>query len=161
MSPISLKQSSVALTFFTDTFSQLCTRNFKRNFKRDFKLFTILFKIITRIKLLFSNYLGDYSYSFQGSFELINITVTVSLLLLQNPVTENNSPLGFPRIFCNCSYMPLGPRLLHYITLLFQSSFPDYVIFLYITELVSKYFLGYVISGVVGKHTMWTSDYIA
>ena len=24
---------------------------------------------ITRMKLLFSNYLGDYSYSFQGSFE--------------------------------------------------------------------------------------------
>ena len=43
-------------------------------------MITILFKIITRIKLLFSNYLGDYSYSFRGSSELINITVTVSLL---------------------------------------------------------------------------------
>ena len=31
----------------------------------------IPFKIITRMKLLFSNYLGDYSYSFQGSSELI------------------------------------------------------------------------------------------
>ena len=40
---------------------------------------TILFKIITRMKLLFSSYLGDYSYSFQGSVELISITVTVSL----------------------------------------------------------------------------------
>ena len=40
---------------------------------------TILFKIISRMKLLFSNYLGDYSYSFQGSSELISITVTVSL----------------------------------------------------------------------------------
>ena len=29
-------------------------------------------------ELLFSNYLGDYSCSFQGSFELISITVTVS-----------------------------------------------------------------------------------
>ena len=38
---------------------------------------TILFKIITRMKLLFSNYLGDYSYSFQGYSELISITVTV------------------------------------------------------------------------------------
>ena len=28
---------------------------------------TIPFKIIIRMKLLFSNYLGDYSYSFQGS----------------------------------------------------------------------------------------------
>ena len=54
---------------------------------------TILFKIITRIKLLFSNYLGDYSYSFQGSVELICITVTVSLFLLQNAATEKN-PLG-------------------------------------------------------------------
>ena len=41
---------------------------------------TILFKIITRMKLLFSKYLGDYSYSFQGSSELISITVTVSFL---------------------------------------------------------------------------------
>ena len=56
---------------------------------------TILFKIITRIKLFFSNYLGDYSYSFQGSVELICITATVSLLLLQNAVTENNSPQEF------------------------------------------------------------------
>ena len=39
---------------------------------------TILFEIIARMKLLFSNYLGDYSYSFQGSSELISITVTVS-----------------------------------------------------------------------------------
>ena len=39
---------------------------------------TIFFKIITRMKLLFSIYLGDYSYSFQGSSELISITVTVS-----------------------------------------------------------------------------------
>ena len=39
---------------------------------------TILFKIITRMKLLFSNYLGDYSYSFLGFSELIRITVTVS-----------------------------------------------------------------------------------
>ena len=40
---------------------------------------TILFKIVTRMKLLFSNDLGGYSYSFQGSSELISITVTVSL----------------------------------------------------------------------------------
>ena len=47
----------------------------------------ILFKIITRMKLLFSNYLGDYSYSFQGSSELISITVTVSLFFFQIGVT--------------------------------------------------------------------------
>ena len=40
---------------------------------------TILLEILTRMKLLFSNYLGDYSYSFQGSSEIISITVTVSL----------------------------------------------------------------------------------
>ena len=66
---------------------------------------TILFKITTRMKLLFSNYLGDYSYSFQGSSELIRITVTVSLLLLQNGVTGKNSPLEFPSIFGNYSYI--------------------------------------------------------
>ena len=38
---------------------------------------TILFKIITRIKLLFSNYLGRYSYSFRARQELISVTVTV------------------------------------------------------------------------------------
>ena len=57
-----------------------------------------LFKIITRMKLLFSNYLGDYSYSFQGSSEfLISITVTVSLFFLQNGVAGNNSPQEFPK----------------------------------------------------------------
>ena len=44
------------------------------------------------MKLLFSNYLGRYSYPFQGSFELISITVTVSLFFLRKAVTENNSP---------------------------------------------------------------------
>ena len=38
---------------------------------------TILLKIITRIKLLFSNYLGRYSYSFRARQELISVTVTV------------------------------------------------------------------------------------
>ena len=38
---------------------------------------TFLFKIITRIKLLFSNYLGRYSYSFRARQELISVTVTV------------------------------------------------------------------------------------
>ena len=56
--------------------------------------------------------------------------------------------------------LPLGPKLLHYITLFFRINFPDYVIFVYITELVSNYFLGYVISCVVLEYTMWTLDYI-
>ena len=38
---------------------------------------TILFKIITRIKLLFSNYLGRHSYSFRARQELISVTVKV------------------------------------------------------------------------------------
>ena len=37
---------------------------------------TILLKIITRIKLLFSNYFGRYSYSFRARQELISVTVT-------------------------------------------------------------------------------------
>ena len=39
----------------------------------------IPFGVITRMKLLLSSYLGDHSYSFQGSCELISITVTISL----------------------------------------------------------------------------------
>ena len=45
--------------------------------KSESKQHTILFKIITRIKLLFSNYLGRYSYSFRARQELISATVTV------------------------------------------------------------------------------------
>ena len=48
-------------------------------------IFTILFKIITRMKFLFWNLLGDYSYSFQGSSELA----------LQ---------LQFPCVLAECSY---------------------------------------------------------
>ena len=44
------------------------------------EMLTMLFKIITRMKLLLSVYLGDYSYSFQWSSELISITVRVSFL---------------------------------------------------------------------------------
>ena len=40
------------------------------------------------MKLLFLNYLGDYSYSFQGSFELIRITVTVSLFSCRMQLQE-------------------------------------------------------------------------
>ena len=49
-----------------------------------------LLKIITCMKLLFSNCLEDYSYSFQGSVELIWITAIVSLFFVHKPVTENN-----------------------------------------------------------------------
>ena len=38
---------------------------------------TILIKIITRIKILFPNYLGRYSYNFRARQELISVTVTV------------------------------------------------------------------------------------
>ena len=40
------------------------------------------------MKLLSSNYLGDYSYSFQGSFEWVSITVTVSLFFSLNADTK-------------------------------------------------------------------------
>ena len=59
---------------------------------------TILFKIITRMKLLFSNYLGCYSYSFQGSSEIITITVTVSLFFSQNALQEIIPFRNFPEI---------------------------------------------------------------
>ena len=66
---------------------------------------TILFKIITRMNLLFSKHFGDYSYSFQGSFEYIRITATVSLFFLQNAVAGNNSSENFSRISGNYTYM--------------------------------------------------------
>ena len=65
--------------------------------------YTILFKIITRMKLLFSNYLGDYSYSFQGSVEFA-LQLQSPCSFMQNAVTENNSPHEFSRICCNYSY---------------------------------------------------------
>ena len=40
------------------------------------------------MKLLFSNYLEDYSDSFQRSSELISITVTVSLFSLTMQLQE-------------------------------------------------------------------------
>ena len=66
---------------------------------------TILFKVATRMKLLISNYLGDYSYSFQGSSEIIRITVTAALFFYETVVTGNQFPQQFSRIFCNYSYM--------------------------------------------------------
>ena len=54
--------------------------------------FGSIFKIITRMKLLFSNYLGGYRYSFQGSSELISITVTASLLFSENTLQEIIAP---------------------------------------------------------------------
>ena len=46
------------------------------------------------MKLLFLTYVGDYSYSFQGSFKLIPIAVTISLSFEQEQVTGNTYPLG-------------------------------------------------------------------
>ena len=54
---------------------------------------------------------------------------------------------------------PLGPELLHYMTILFRAIFPDYL--LLFASQNWYYFLGYVKSCVVAKHAMWTSDYIA
>ena len=56
--------------------------------------------------------------------------------------------------------IPLGPKLLHHITLSFRIDFPDDAIILYIAEFVSNSFLDYVISCVVARHTMWASDFI-
>ena len=46
-------------------------------FSNEFWKITILFKSIARKKLLFSNYLGRYSYSFRARQALISVTVTV------------------------------------------------------------------------------------
>ena len=48
-----------------------------------------------------------------------------------------HDPLGVHPPPCTCVKMyHLGPKVLHYITLLFRIDFPDYVIILYITDLV-------------------------
>ena len=57
------------------------------------------------MKLLFSNYLGDCSYSFQGFSELICMTVTVSMFSSRMQLQERNPPQEFSRIWCNYSYM--------------------------------------------------------
>ena len=49
------------------------------------------------MKLLLSNYLGGYSYSFQGSSELIRITAEC--------IAGKNSPQEFSRVFGKYSYM--------------------------------------------------------
>ena len=55
--------------------------------------------------------------------------------------------------------IPLGPKLLHYIMLLFRIDFTDYVIVFYITELVLNHLFDCVIFCVVTKHIMCVSDY--
>ena len=52
----------------------------ENRFEGSFSAYTILFKIITRMKLLFSNYLGRYSYSFRARQELSSVTVTCSFV---------------------------------------------------------------------------------
>ena len=54
-----------------------CTYEERGRDKKHKRKHTILFKITTRIKFLFSNYLGRYSYSFRARQELISVTVTV------------------------------------------------------------------------------------
>ena len=57
--------------------------------------------------------------------------------------------------------LPGRPLSIHNF-ILFRISFPDYyVIFLFIAEVVSNKFVGYVISCVAVKYTVWTSDYIS
>ena len=82
-------------------------------------------------------------------------------LWFQTMVSEGARPWGRGRSeLAKSPELPLGPKLSHYITLLFRINFPGHVITFYIAELVSNCFLGYVISCVVTKHTMWASDYI-
>ena len=66
-----------------------------------------------------------------------------------------------PRPFFGSDLTPTTrARMITLHNFIVSNYFPDHVIVLYITELVSNYFLGSVISCVVAKHTMWTSAYI-
>ena len=59
-------------------------------------LLTILFKFITRMKLLFSNYLGGYSYGLQGSSELQSGSKTCHS-------TKKFSGINFPKYVISIS----------------------------------------------------------
>ena len=56
--------------------------------------------------------------------------------------------------------LTIGVKIITSHNFIVSNNFPDYIIIFRIAELVSNSFLGYVISCVVAKHTMWTSDYI-
>ena len=56
--------------------------------------------------------------------------------------------------------LPLGPKLLHYITLLFRIKFPRVCNKCLHDRIGFELLPGYVISCVVARHTMWTSDFI-
>ena len=58
---------------------------------RIFLLFNLSFSF-SHVCSLFLNYLGDYSYSFQGSSELISITVTASLISSRMQLGSFTSP---------------------------------------------------------------------
>ena len=58
------------------------------------------------MKLLFSNHLGDCSYSFSGSVELICITVTVVLFAERS--CRKQFPSDFSTICCNYRYIIQG-----------------------------------------------------
>ena len=62
-------------------------------------------KIIIRLKLSLPSHLGDGSYSFKASSELICIAVTVSLLFYQNAVAGSNFPQEQSGIVRNESHM--------------------------------------------------------
>ena len=66
---------------YTTTWPQYMCQNmlwvFNYNHATTKVCLTILFKIITGIKLVFSKYLGRYSYSFRARQEWISVTVTV------------------------------------------------------------------------------------
>ena len=55
----------------------------------------------------------------------------------------------------------IGAKIITLHNLFFRIYVPSFVMILInITELVWNYFPSYVMSCVVAKHTMWTSDYI-
>ena len=54
----------------------------------------------------------------------------------------------------------IGPKIITLHNFILSNYFPRSCNNFYITELVSNYFLGYVISCVVAEHTMCASDYI-
>ena len=107
----------------------------------------------------------NYSYSsgrFQKYMQISRKSLKLTLPAGGGGGTRFYGQNGFMDIWVFLNYVksPLGPKLLHYITLLSRITLPDHVVILYIAELVLNYFLRYVISCAVAKHTMCTLNHI-
>ena len=87
-------------------------------------------------------------------------TVRVSLLLNNLAVTRNVVPQGCSSYCYWNSHITIGAKVITLHNFIVRIRFPDYIKICLHNRIGFGLFLGYVVSCVVAKHTMWTSDYI-